>query len=93
MADEDFIETKTGLHISRPRQMVALEATWEIDRLCALLRTCVQPNDRMEEYVVRALSARIEELGRIIMDALGDRAETTRELAYRLRLKREEEPA
>jgi hypothetical protein len=87
----DFKETKTECSMSRKRQLVALEATWEIEKLCGLLRTCVQPNDRMEEFAVRGLSARIQELNSILMGALGDGGETTKNLMYRLRLKHEEE--
>lgn len=93
MATRDFTENENGLTISRNRQMLALEATWEMEQLCKMLRTCVQPNEQTEGFAVRGLSARINELNKIIMDALGDASETTSDLAFRLRLKREEEPA
>ena len=93
MAKQDFTESENELTISKNRQMLALEATWEIEQLCKMLRTCVQPNERMEEFVVRGLSARIDGLSKIIMGALCDASETTSDLAFRLRLKREEEPA
>ncbi|RIX47587.1 MAG: hypothetical protein D3M94_07925 [Rhodocyclales bacterium GT-UBC] len=87
---DDLKESETDCTISKRRQLVALEASWEIEQMCKLLRTCVQPNDSNEHYAVRGLTARIQELNSIFMSALGDAMETTSELAHRLRLEHEE---
>lgn len=88
----DLIDDEGSSHItiSRERQLVALEATWETEKLCQVLREAVQTNaDSGEHFVVRALSARIQELACVIMSALGDEMAPTEGLRYRLTLERD----
>lgn len=78
-------ESETEVALSVERRLVALECTWEIEVLCKQLRIVVTPNEDQEHLVVRGISARIEDLARIVMSALGDELETTTDLAARLR--------
>ena len=66
-----------------PRQMLCLEAAWEIEALSRVLPVLV-PNDAENNgahFVVRALAGRLLRLSHVLMGALGDNAETTDELA------------
>ena len=90
---KDLIDNGGDVTIGRARVLIASEATWEIEKLCSLLRTVCKPSDEMENLAIRGLSARIDELNHIIMGAISDSAELTKDLAYRLRLNGEEIPA
>lgn len=71
--------------LSDTRLMVALEATWEIEKLCRVLRTLVEPSETGDSYAVRGLSLRVQDLSGIIMSALHDEAAPTDDLAVQLR--------
>lgn len=65
--------------IGYTRKMLAIGAACEIEHLCQVLRG--EEGKEGAYLVVRGLSARIEDLSRAIMTALGDGVVTTSELA------------
>lgn len=89
-ASTDLVIDEEKATLSGARHLVALEATWEIGKLCHVLRTVVEIDESMEFYAVRGLSARIEDLSNVIMGALGDEVDSTKDLAFKLRREREE---
>lgn len=68
----ELIETKTEVTMSRERQLVALSATWEIAELTRVLREAMPQHDDQSHFMVRGISARIEDLNSAIMSALGE---------------------
>ncbi|THF64266.1 hypothetical protein [Pseudothauera rhizosphaerae] len=80
----DLEERDGVVTMSKGRQLVALEAAWEIEALCNTLRNAVAPNDDMEHLVVRGLALRIRELARAAMSATGDEVSRTRDIARRV---------
>jgi len=86
----DFKQDETGCTMSKIRQNVALEATYEIYSVAEALRKSVPLTDDGHFYTVRALTSRLHELNSIIMSAIGEEYETTTSLGIRLRLEHEE---
>ena len=90
-ASRDLICEGSTTSMSNFRCVLAIDAAAEIEELCKVLREATKEVDGTG-LVVRGFSARIEELSKVIMGALGDESEETGELAYRLRLEQEESP-
>ena len=84
----------TGLHrmlvkMTEQRRMVCLEATWEIDAIARALPGLVQydtVDDGHPHLLVRAMAGRLLRLSSVLMAALDDDAEETRELERVVRL-------
>lgn len=76
--------------LTEERVDIALEASFEIEKLCEVLITVCPMNDDRTFYAVRGLSARISQLSEIIMRAIDvdDSSIATDDLAFRLNLKR-----
>lgn len=91
--EADLHEGEDGITMSKNRQLVALEAVWEIESLCTLLRGAVTPNDNMEHLAVRGLSVRIKNLACVVMSALSDESHPTSDLARTVQCEIEEQPA
>jgi hypothetical protein len=68
--------------MSGARHNVALNASWEIDALCCAMLDVMKPEDFHQELLVRAFSARIQDLATAIMSALHDEAHETRLIFY-----------
>lgn len=85
----DLVDHGDTVSLSKPRQLVALEAAWEIEQLCILVRTTLDNGGDIGDFASRGISVRIEQLSQIIMQALHDEVDTS-ELAYSLRLRHEE---
>ncbi len=88
-ASKDLVREGNTTSLSNLRCGVAIDAAAEIEELCKVLRDASKDYDSIDR-IVRGISARMEDLSHIVMSALGDELEKTDELAYRLRLEREE---
>lgn len=73
----DLHEGETHTEISNDRLMVALEASWEIEKLSGALLANVPRDDDGEFLVTRGINARIQDLSRAIMSTLSDRIDPT----------------
>jgi hypothetical protein len=67
------------------RWHLALESSYEIEKLAETLRETAPLDDANFYYVVRGITARLKELASIVM-RIDDNVEKTKELAYCLRL-------
>jgi esterase/lipase superfamily enzyme len=71
--------------MDKDRQMVCLEAVWEIDAIARTLPGLIahtQDDDHSMTLMVRAMAGRMLQLTGALMSALGDEDETTEHLAY-----------
>jgi len=73
--------------IADPRRMLAMEAAYEIDALCGILRDVGGEQGWSPRLIVHGISARIEDLARGIVCCLDDEQESLEKL--RLRIARE----
>lgn len=78
----DFNETDEEVTMSKPRRMAALSASWEIEKLCQVMRNSA--GDEGADLIVRGMSARIEDLSHVIMSALTEDHCTTQDLTYQV---------
>ncbi|MFZ1244322.1 MAG: hypothetical protein WAR41_04580 [Azonexus sp.] len=95
MATTDFIvtglkETETECVLSIERQLLVLDAAYEVEKLSDVLRASIAPNDAHDHLIVRALSMRIKELSSVIMSGMSDELETVGDLSERLTHERRE---
>ena len=81
---EDLIDDGNAVTISKQRNELAITAAAEIEELCNLMRLATKDYD-VVEYAIRGLSLRVQDLSTIIMGALCDPDEKTKDLAFRLR--------
>jgi hypothetical protein len=79
--NQDLREEGDDIVMSMARRDIALEATWEIDRLCRMLRETFTSENFDESLLLRGLSARIEDLNISVMSAIEDRFCSTSSLA------------
>ncbi len=71
------------------RNLVCLEAAWELDALADLLPTVTTkgiPEATKTSYQVRAIADRIKTLASILMSGLGDALETTDDMERELKV-------
>lgn len=87
----DLIENDGLVTLSSKRCMVALEATWEIDKLCEVVAGIVPVDDSQNFFAIRGIAARIKQLAVINMTCLSDAVAKTEELAMDLRIEGERE--
>lgn len=85
----DIIESENGVTLSISRRDIALEADWEIEELAIVLATNMFRNE--SRLAIRGCAARILELSRISMAALGDTMVQTDALMARLTLEKADE--
>lgn len=64
-----------GVTLSAARQIVALDACWEIEQLAAHLASNVIPDHDPLHLVVRGIAGRIRSLSRVLMCGLDDELE------------------
>ena len=81
----DLHESTNEVSMSKRRQHVALDASWEIAAISDALRKVVTPKDDQEYLVVRGFSMRLQQLSEVIMAAIGDEAQPTQELVDQVR--------
>lgn len=81
----DLVEDGNTVTISTPRRLIALESTWEIQKLCTVIAKLVPLGDDQNFFAVRGIAARMYELAEVGMSALSDECELTSDLARRLR--------
>lgn len=91
--NKDLVINEEHVTLSSKRCSVAMEATYEIDKLVDTMRNAVELTEDGGFYVVRALATRIEELNHVIMRALGDEQDETKHLSFLLTRKRGDEVA
>ncbi|WP_305072813.1 hypothetical protein [Propionivibrio sp.] len=82
-ATKDLIDDGTNVTIGKNRSQIAIDAAAEIEELCSVMRAITKKYDGVD-FPIRGLSLRVQDLSAIIMGALCDDREDTRELAYRL---------
>lgn len=84
----DCVETESGgVMLSKDRRMVILECFWETEALCRALRKATGGRDNANDhFVIRGMSARIEELACIISAAIEEEEIPTIDLKRRLHL-------
>ena len=71
--------------VDTERNQIALEAAYEIEVMSDLIRReSAELPDGMK-YLFRGLAIRLKELSGVVMSAIGDEAESTAEIACRLR--------
>lgn len=72
--------------MDKPRRLVCLDAAWEIDALARLLPTLVkcEGGGPAEFLQVRGISARLQFLSSLLLEACCDQSKTTEELSARL---------
>lgn len=87
----DLVSENGTTRISEYRCVIAIESATEIEDLCKTLRSVTKTNN--EVFAIRGITARMQELSRIIMSALCDDSEPTENLAFSLRRERNEEIA
>lgn len=88
-ASQDLTCDGITTSMSNSRCALAIEAAEEIETLCEVLTLQTTNNCDVKSPLARLLSARISDLSTIVMAALGDPAEKTEEIAFRLRFDRE----
>lgn len=86
MSAPDLIETDSTVILGKARQLLVLEAVWEIADLCNALRDAVPPVAETGGLVVRGLSIRMYDLAAAVMCALGDAADDTAAIAERVKI-------
>ncbi|MDD2730236.1 hypothetical protein [Malikia sp.] len=64
-----------GVTLSAARQVVAMDACWEIEQLAAHLASNVIPDHDPLHLVVRGIAGRIRSLSRVLMSGLDDELE------------------
>ena len=84
-------ETETECVLSIERQLLVLEAAYEVKKLSNVLRASIGPNDANDHLIVRGLSIRIKELSSVIMSGISDQVETVSSLTERLTHERREQ--
>ena len=84
-ATSDFVETDDTVVMSKARRDVALETTWEIDKLSQVISGIVPLGDDQNFFAVRGIAARIKELAIINMRCLEGECQT-RDLGSQLRI-------
>lgn len=89
VAEKSLVDDGLNVTLCKKRRLVALEAAWETEQLCEVLRTTLVNGVDSSDLAARGITIRIEQLSQIVMQALNDEVETG-ELAYSLRMKREE---
>lgn len=85
MSTADLIEADGKVTMTKERQMVALEASWEIEQLCQLLQKSYGDRPNVEHLAVRGVASRIYDLVCIVMSAIDDEADDAESIAKRLR--------
>ena len=91
-ASQELIDNGATITINKDRSELAIIAAAEIEALCGVLRAATKDCCGID-YTVRGLSARIEDLSIIVMGALGDENDTTKDLTRRLMRERGETAA
>lgn len=85
----DLIESDGQVTLSDRRARCALEASWEIEELCEVLRKSCSDGDTMHTRAVRGISKRISDLSGVIMSALSDQCHSTDDLGRAVLLEEE----
>jgi hypothetical protein len=72
-----------GAVFSRARMNLALEAVWEIEALCKAMRAAIAKADSefQDEFIVRGMTSRVEDLALAASAALCDEVETIKDLS------------
>lgn len=77
-------ENKTALS-DDVRGMIALKATWGIDALVILMINAIEDDTSPEVmWATKEVLQRVKQLNSVIMSAIGDAAETTKDLKARV---------
>lgn len=75
--------------LSKARQMVCLEAAWELEALASVLPTLVPftDDDWQVNHAVRGIAGRIKSLSHVLASAVHDEVETTDALERKVLMK------
>lgn len=85
MSTPDLIKANGEVTMTKERQMVALEASWEIEQLCQLLQKGYGDKPDVEHLAARGIASRICNLASVVMSAIDDEADNTESITERLR--------